>query len=256
MYKGNHPPIISKDLFDTVQEVMNNRSTPKVKKERFAFRGLMTCGHCGCGITAQIQKGRYVYYRCTGFKGKCGQRWVREEELDRQYAEIVKKIKIDEEVVEWVKNALKTSHKDEKQYHEGSIRTLTRRYEEIQRKIDKMYEDKLEGLIDDDLWTRKFESWKEEQGDILRNIEQHKEANRSYFEEGVQILKLANKAYSLYVRQNLWEKRKLLDILLYNCSMIDGTLCPTYRKPFDMLAKGLEIENWRGRPDLNRRSLA
>ncbi len=42
----------------------------KVKHE-FAFSGLITCGHCGCSLVGEIKKGRYIYYHCTGYKGKC-----------------------------------------------------------------------------------------------------------------------------------------------------------------------------------------
>ncbi|WP_414712606.1 zinc ribbon domain-containing protein [Sphingobium sp.] len=35
---------------------------------RFAFTGLITCGHCGCAVVAQMQKKRYVHYHCSGFR--------------------------------------------------------------------------------------------------------------------------------------------------------------------------------------------
>ena len=34
-------------------------------------------------------------------------------------------------------------------------------------------------------------------------------------------------------------KRRILEIILSNCILVDGTLCPTIRKPFDVLAEGL-----------------
>ena len=49
------------------------------------------CGECGCSITAEIKKGRYIYYHCTFDKGKCGGSYVREEELERQFGEIFKR---------------------------------------------------------------------------------------------------------------------------------------------------------------------
>ena len=49
----------------------------------WAFQGLMFCGHCGCALVAEIKKKRYVYYHCTGNKGKCPEKWVREEEVAR-----------------------------------------------------------------------------------------------------------------------------------------------------------------------------
>jgi hypothetical protein len=34
-------------------------------------------------------------------------------------------------------------------------------------------------------------------------------------------------------------KRRILDIMLSNCELKDATLCPTMRKPFDVLVEGL-----------------
>ena len=62
--------------------------------------------------------------------------------------------------------------------------------------------------------------------------------------EGTKILGLANKAYSLYKRQNAFEKAKLLKIVQSNSTWDGANICPTYGKPFDMLAKGLETANW------------
>ena len=32
--------------------------------------GLLTCARCGCSMTAEKKKGKYVYYRCTGLQGR------------------------------------------------------------------------------------------------------------------------------------------------------------------------------------------
>jgi len=83
-YQGTHEPIISKKLFDSVQQVMNNRGKKKRKrKHKFAFSGLMRCGNCGCLITAETQKG-HNHYRCTKKKQKCDEKYLREENLVEQ----------------------------------------------------------------------------------------------------------------------------------------------------------------------------
>jgi site-specific DNA recombinase len=87
LYEGKHKPIISKELFDKVQGVIAERthSAPEEQKPQ-ALTRLFHCGECGCGVTAEVQKG-HVYYRCTkkSKKMKCSQKaYVREEELDRQ----------------------------------------------------------------------------------------------------------------------------------------------------------------------------
>lgn len=49
-----------------------------------------------------MKKGKYVYYHCTGGRGKCDQPYVREEVLDSKLAEIVKAIQIDFDVADWI----------------------------------------------------------------------------------------------------------------------------------------------------------
>ena len=41
-------------------------------------------------------------------------------------------------------------------------------------------------------------------------------------------------------------KRRILEIILSNCTLKGATLCPTIRKPFDVIAEGLFISSSRG----------
>ena len=97
-YTGQHTPIISKELYDKVQEQLVRSVITKDMNKEFAFTKLITCGLCGSGITAdekfkQLQDGtvsRYVYYGCTRSKDpncKCG--YIREEEIIAQLLNIL-----------------------------------------------------------------------------------------------------------------------------------------------------------------------
>ena len=83
-----------------------------------------------------------------------------------------------------------------------------------------------------------------EQEGLRGAIERHEKANINYFTQGIQILELAKKAHSLYLQQDPSEKRRFLNILLSNCTFDGGSLHPTYNKPFELLVKNKEIEDW------------
>ncbi len=68
---------------DEVQDVFTGANRPRYTKRQHAFAGLLTCGRCGCAMTAEIQKAMYIYDRRTGHRGPCGNTYVREEELQR-----------------------------------------------------------------------------------------------------------------------------------------------------------------------------
>ena len=67
-------------------------------KQKHAFMGLLKCARCGCTMTAQMKKGKYVYYRCTGFKGKCGNTYIRQERLAELLSDVIKPIQIPTEI--------------------------------------------------------------------------------------------------------------------------------------------------------------
>jgi len=257
LYKGQHEPLITKELFDRVQAVFARHNKPRFRKHEFAFAGLLTCGHCGCSITTEEKikpsGRRYVYYRCTGFKGRCNEPYMNEEMLSEKLGDVIKNIRIDDQILEWVKEALKLSHREEREYHKNMVDELNKDISKIQGRLAKIYEDKLDGVITNDLWEDLRAKYTNEQEHRQNALRAHLSANQSYYDDGVRILELANKAHFLYLRQNHQERAKLLRTVLSDCSLKDGTLYPIYKKPFDMIAKGLFIGNWRPQRDSNPR---
>ena len=106
----------------------------------------------------------------------------------------------------------------------------------LQDRLDRMYIDKLDGGVSQDQFELMSESFRKEQSDLLQHIETRQQANQTYLDEGVHLLELAQKAVVLYEKQDMREKRRLLDFVCSNSQWRDGRLIPTYRKPFDLLA--------------------
>jgi site-specific DNA recombinase len=251
-YAGKHQPLISKDLFDRTQEIFERSNRPKKTKRDFPFNGLLTCGLCGCAITAEIKKGQYVYYHCTGHKGKCGNDYIRQERLSELLGEIPSRIEIDPALAEKVAVALRESHLDKKKFQEEGLNRLHSQYAALQTKIAKAYDDKLEGRITDDFWKSRHEAWQKEMEIIRCNMARYERANDSYIKRGIEILELAKQAQNRYLRENDRGRRQMLNDLLSNCSYKHGTLYPTYNKPFDLLVNGSKKENWLGVRDAFR----
>jgi site-specific DNA recombinase len=99
-----------------------------------------------------------------------------------------------------------------------------------------MYVDKLDSRIDAAFFDRKAAEWRAEQDRLLRAIEDHRTANRTYLDEGIKLLDLARRAHTLFMRQEPREKRRLLNFIVSNCTWKDGSPQATSRQPFDMLA--------------------
>lgn len=75
LYKGQHPPIISKELFDKVRSRMESivPDKPAWGSKQFPFKHIFYCGNCGSRLTVEEHfkkradggRNRHVYYRCT-----------------------------------------------------------------------------------------------------------------------------------------------------------------------------------------------
>lgn len=103
-FQGKHEAIITKEMFEIVQEKVN-RPFVRVESKEFAFTKLIKCGLCNSSITADEKfkrqangnVHRYVYYGCSRFYDKdckCG--YIREEELIKQLEEMLDKLDLDE----------------------------------------------------------------------------------------------------------------------------------------------------------------
>ncbi len=251
LYQGKHTPTVSKELFNLVQETFESQNRPKQTKRRFPYTGLMVCGKCGCAITAEIKKGKYVYYHCTGFKGKCGNTWIREEELDAKFMDIINSIYINDNTLEFVKNGLLSSHKDESEFHRKRIDILTAQKTKLENRLHQTYIDKIDGKVTEEFYTEMANKWEDELSQIKEQIGRHENADINYLAQSIHILELCNRVKQLYLQKEPAKKAKLLHYILSNCTLNDATPCPTYRKPFDLIVKGLSSGDWLPLEDSN-----
>lgn len=236
VYKGKYEPIISMELWKSVQDVLDGRLGGRRQKSKhnFAFSGLIECGHTGGHLVGELKKGKYVYYRAVGAKGVP---YVKEEELERQFGVALMLLTFDEEVLGWISQALKESNADTHKFHEETLGRLQAEYKKLESRINAMYVDKLDGKIADTFFVEKSAEWREEQNRIKDRIDQLQEASENYIAEGVGLLELAQNAYRLFVKQSPTEKRRLLNFMVSNSVWMDGELTVTYKQPFDMLAE-------------------
>jgi site-specific DNA recombinase len=246
LIQGRHEALVSVELWERVQDVIDGRFSNNAKRGRldFAFSGLISCKQCGCAVVGEIKKQRYVYYHCTGYADKCRgnpascrRKYVREEALEAQFTELLGRLQFDDEALEWVRDALHASHADERRDHEEAIRRHQAEYKRLQERINAMYVDKLDGVVDTAFFEKMSTQWRDEQNRCLREIERHQQADQSYMDEGVQLLELARSAQKLFEWQKPREKRRLLSFVLSNCTWENGEVVANFRQPFDLLAE-------------------
>ena len=104
--------------------------------------------------------------------------------------------------------------------------------------------DKLDGKITEAFWEAKSTEWEKEQETILMTLRELELKSPMGTLDAVRILELANKACFLYLKQPPAEKTKLLRMVLSNCKIDDLNAYPVYKKPFDLIFKRVQSNEW------------
>lgn len=103
-YEVNHESIVTKDLFDKVQNRFKSMPKYPNRKIEFNFTGTMRCGECGCSVIGiekfkkltTGERKRYVYYMCAKYtRHRCKQRPLSEDELLPQLIDLVDGVNLD-----------------------------------------------------------------------------------------------------------------------------------------------------------------
>jgi hypothetical protein len=214
--------------------------------------GLLTCALCGCAITAERKKGRYVYYHCTNFRGECGNSYIREERLADLLGEVIGQVQISDDVAEDIVGTLRSGNVDAERMRNETIRQLEQRRRGVLSKQDRAYDDLVAGRISEEFWTRKSQEWEAELQVIEGEQTRVHVPKAEVTVTAEKILELAKQAENVYKSQNSAEQRRLLETVLSNCTFDHGTLCPSYTSPFDLFVRGNETGDWLLRLDSNQ----
>ena len=199
------------ETFDEVQAVLRRKQRASYPKQRHAFMGLLTCARCGCLITAEKKKGKYAYYRCTGFKGACGNSYVRQEQLAELLGDVTRPIQITSEIAEDIATGPRGIDDEAEQRRRASLRQLDQRRRTVVSKLDLGYEDFVSDRISEEFWTRKSAEWEAELATVDADRPRLEQPRPLATMTALKILELARNAESLHNTQNPAEQRRLLE---------------------------------------------
>ena len=162
VYEGKYKPLISKQLFNTVQEVLKNKSKPRRVRgsHGFPFRGLFHCS-CGSMMTAQWAKGNgglYRYYRCTRKHGKCSEPYIQENYLQSQLIEKIKTIALPSGWADQMLSHLEQEKKKEAKSSDAFVQEINKKIISVQDKMDKLLELYLDNMLDEETYRIKKEN--------------------------------------------------------------------------------------------------
>jgi len=246
VHVGTHKPMISKKLFDKIQEALVANGKPRKKRgpKNFQFLGFVKCGECGYAITAErkIKKsGRvYHYYHCT-FKSKtakCSQtRFLREEELARQVREMCQKVSLPDMWRDRYLAKLNAESAESRHTAGQFVQNLKNDISTVLTRLERLTDAYLAEALELSEYTDRKNKLMSEK----RTLE---EQSRDFERKGTQWLELmrnwileANQATKLTGQGNFGEIRNFLAGIGSNRRVAAGILTGEFKMPWHFLAE-------------------
>lgn len=248
-YLGNHEALISKTLFDRVQDILHGRVGTRVNVHDFLFRRFVKCDQCGRSLIGESQKG-ITYYRCHA--RTCPKRIVREDEIAAVIHEALKalafspeeKSYLNERIIElkanWIKN------------REAHSQALTMRITQVIERLNRLTDAYLDQALEKELFEERKTTLIQERRMLEDKIRDYEANRRSVPDELQKFVELAGDAYSLYQMADTAKKRRLLRIVMSNCTVRQKTLDFVYAMPFREVAAREKNDDGRPSKEIGR----
>ena len=221
--KNTHEPIISEELFNKVQRLIEERQ-PKnqpaqVTASQYLLSGLMRCGKCNgaYGVTGYGRDKKYAYYNCIAHskKGKdiCPGHGIRADELDKEVTEQVRKLIFSEENMKKLVDDINSATKSLRLDYGKKITDLKRKISDIQIRINRQYEAIESGIIDASLVAPRLRELKNQKDTLQEEIsycESLNNQNQPVYITRSMIEKFRKEMEQIFIGENIQEKRDFL----------------------------------------------
>ena len=162
-----HEPLVDKETFNIVQDLIKSRTGVRTKSYDWLLKGLLTCKECGKKLSIVPQKHpnkttfyvRCNTYACNTHLHLCTPYSNNLEKLTNYVIEQIKKRCnefLDENKYMQVANSSKDKILKDRFNFKNEILVLEKKLKDIDKLIDKLYEDKCKGLFEDEDFTRLY----------------------------------------------------------------------------------------------------
>ena len=243
-YIGNHQPIITKKLFDNVQEVAQKTTRPKTQKLYFMYRGVLRCSNCGCALTASLKKGKHKYYYCTNGKKKCTEHksYLREDDISLEVAKAFKEIKFDERLINLAYKAKCEEMEANDNYYTKAQDELKNRLTAITNRKNALLDLFIDGQIIKDIYDQKSQTLNNEEVETKKELSDLKKKIGKQGKDALERIKEVF-LYPIQKEKSFLElkdekKEKVIKTLLWNAQFENKKIAYfNFKEPYNALAK-------------------
>lgn len=243
-YTGIHEPMITYEEFERVQKILRKPIKPAPEKYFFPFTGLLHCGECNGGVTAENKINRYgkhyIYYHCTKRRldYHCTQKSITAANLNTSFEIFLESLFIPQRLHDWALTQVEKARSHRRTAAQHRIRFLETSLQNISKHAENLTALRIRDLIDDTEFMKQRQILQNEQQ--LRKEELALAQKENLWFEPAQMLILFNNRVAHWFREGDEKtKRKIIDAVGSNLLLKDKKLIIEARKPFTLNSKNL-----------------
>lgn len=181
VFPDTHEAIITREQYADAMELMekNKRQLSSKSKKETLFRGFLICADCRHKMAAkhtELKTGITTYYVCSTYRhhfNQCTSHSVREKLIVDRLEQAVKKLiemYQNGELEELLNKLILNDSKKEEILKKEQLAKSNERLEELNTIVKSLYEDKVKGIISNDMFVDLFNKFKAEQESLQKSI--------------------------------------------------------------------------------------
>ena len=177
IFHNTHPAIVDREVFELVKELRQHRRRPTRSGIVSWFSGLLYCADCGEKLYYSVTnnyKREQAFFFCSAYRknsDECSAHYIREKVIMETVLESMRRILINVQALEkeFARKQMECYSKDKKKELAEKRRELNKakkRIAEIDKLIQKLYEDNVTGKVSDERYATLSLSYEEEQQEL------------------------------------------------------------------------------------------
>jgi len=249
-YKGAHPPMVSLEEFDQAQIILGRPMRPRPQKHEFPFVGLMKCGYCGGGITAEqhVKKSglRFVYYRCSRRKMDipCHEPAISATRLEEQFATLLGQVSIPRKIQAWLQEQATRELEREFPRQEQVLANLRGELDTNRREEDALLTLRLRDLLSDEVFVARRRQICERREALRRQIEAAERGPADVVSDARAVFEFAAKAKTAFLEGTPVQRRVILEAAGLNYTLTSRKVALAWTEPLSVVAQAAACRDW------------
>lgn len=233
MYAGIHEPLISKSLFDLVQDRLKGRKRNRGLKHVFLYRRSLSCMQCAHSLVGERQKG-HVYYRCH--TEDCPKVCLREEEIDAQIKEALAAVSLTPEDLTDIAQGFERYKGKRAANREQTLQAIKLNLSQLDDRLGRLTDAFIDRLIGKELFEERKAKLLHERTTIHENYRELLGGNDPIATEIDNFLELVKSLSDKENEANSLERRDLIKSATSNLSANGKNVVVSWKSPFNVLA--------------------